>query len=492
LTIAGYNEEENVMNAGNKAVFQSPQFAVLSETQLQDVHLAALEVLRRTGIRFLHQEALDLLEEAGAFISDQNLVKFPPHLVEEAIASAPGRVVMCDRDGEPAMYLEGTKVYFGTGSDCLNLLDPESGEHRKFTQADLIHGYHLCDALPNVHFVMSIGIPSDVDADLLYDAQMALMLEHTLKPIVFVTNDRASCQRAIDMAAAVAGGYEALAEQQHILLYSEPSSPLQQSETAVDKLLLMAEHRLPVVHSPGPLMGGTAPITLASGLAMSLAEILSSLVVHQLKRRGAPFVFGAGLHHMDMSAAQICYASPEFQLTKAAIAQLGRRYGMPTWGYAGCSDAKVMDEQAALEAMLSVLMAKLSGANLIHDVGYMESGLTTSLEMIVLTDELVAMTDHLMKGIEVSDDTLMLDEVDRVGPGGHFLSTEQTLKRFREFWFPGLLDRKRRPEWLEAGGTTLGQRLNARVKEIIQEHQPEPLEPEKRRQVQEILARAAG
>jgi trimethylamine--corrinoid protein Co-methyltransferase len=480
------------MNAGNKVVFQSPQFAVLSETQLQDLHLAALEVLRRTGIRFLHQEALDLLEEAGAFISDQNLVKFPPHLVEEAIASAPGRVVMCDRDGEPAMYLEGTKVYFGTGSDCLNLLDPESGEHRKFTQADLIHGYHLCDALPNIHFVMSIGIPSDVDADLLYDAQMALMLEHTLKPIVFVTNDRASCQRAIDMAAAVAGGYEALAEQQHILLYSEPSSPLQQSETAVDKLLLMAEYKLPVVHSPGPLMGGTAPITLASGLAMSLAEILSSLVVHQLKRRGAPFVFGAGLHHMDMSAAQICYASPEFQLTKAAIAQLGRWYGMPTWGYAGCSDAKVMDEQAALEAMLSVLMAKLTGANLIHDVGYMESGLTTSLEMIVLTDELVAMTDHIMKGIEVSDDTLMLDEVDRVGPGGHFLSTEQTLKRFREFWFPGLLDRKRRPEWLEAGGTTLGQRLNARVKEIIQEHQPELLEPEKRRQVQEILARAAG
>jgi trimethylamine--corrinoid protein Co-methyltransferase len=247
-----------------------------------------------------------------------------------------------------------------------------------------------------------------------------------------------------------------------------------------------------VVHSPGPLMGGTAPITLASGLAMSLAEILSSLVVHQLKRRGAPFVFGAGLHHMDMSAAQICYASPEFQLTKAAIAQLGRWYGMPTWGYAGCSDAKVMDEQAALEAMLSVLMAKLSGANLVHDVGYMESGLTTSFEMIVLTDELVAMTDHVMKGIEVSDDTLMLDEVDRVGPGGHFLSTEQTLKRFREFWFPGLLDRKRRPEWLEAGGTTLGQRLNARVKEIIQEHQPKPLEPEKKRQVQEILAKAAG
>jgi trimethylamine--corrinoid protein Co-methyltransferase len=479
------------MKTANSIAFQSPQFSLLSESQLKDIHLAALEVVRRTGIRFHHKEAVDVLKKAGAFVSDGNLVKFPARMVEDAIASAPGRIVMCDRDGEPAMFLEGTKVYFGTGSDCLNLLDPETGEHRKFTQADIANGYRLCDALPNIHFNMSIGIPSDVDPEVAYDVQMALMLEHSTKPIVFVTNDRASCQRAIDMAAAVAGGYEALREQQHILLYSEPSSPFQQSETAVDKLLLMAEYELPVVHSPGPQMGATAPITMAGGLVMSLAEIFSSLVVHQLKRRGAPFVFGAGLHHMDMGSAQICYASPEFQLTKAAVAELGRWYGMPTWGYASCSDAKVMDEQAAVEATLAVLMAKLSGGNLIHDVGYMESGLTTSFEMIVLNDELVAMTDHLMKGIEVSDDTLMVEELDRVGPGGHFMDTKETLKRFRDFWFPGLLDRRTRLPWLEAGGTTLGQRLTARVLEIIKEHQPRPLDPDKKQKVQEILAQAA-
>ncbi len=193
---------------------------------------------------------------------------------------------------------------------------------------------------------------------------------------------------------------------------------------------------------------------------------------------------------MDMSSTQICYASPEFQLTKAAIAQLGQWYGIPTWGYAGCSDAKVVDEQAALEAMLSVLMAKLSGANLVHDVGYIESGLTTSFEMIVLTDELVAMTDHLMQGIAVTDETLMLDEVHQVGPGGHFLDTDQTLARFRDFWYPGLLDRSRRPEWLASGGLTLGQRLSAKAKEIIQEHRPKPLEPEKKKKVHEILAKA--
>jgi trimethylamine---corrinoid protein Co-methyltransferase len=471
--------------------YRSPQFSILSDSQLEDIHLAALEVLRRTGIRFHHPGAVDMLKHAGAFVSDGNLVKFPARMVENALSSTPGRVIMCDRNGKQAVFLEGRKVNFGTGSDCLNLLDPETGEHRRFTQNDIINGYHLCDALPNIHFVMSIGLPSDVDPKCTYDVQMAMMLEHTTKPIVFVTNDQASCQRAIDMAAVVAGGYEALREQQHILLYSEPSSPLQQSKTAVDKLLMMAEYELPVVHSPGPQMGGTAPITMASGLSMSLAEIFSSLVLHQLKKPGAPFIFGAGLHHMDMKATQICYASPEFQLTKAAIAELGRWYGIPTWGYAGCSDAKVMDEQAALEAMLSVLMAQLSAGNLIHDVGYMESGLTCSYEMIVLTDELVSMTNNLMKAIDTSTDSLMLDEIDRVGPGGHFLNSDQTLNRFRDFWYPTLLDRSIRSTWLRKGATTLGNRLNAKVKEIIKDHKPEPMNKSIVKQVNEILSRAS-
>lgn len=485
-----FERKKIIMKTANSFAYQSPQFAVLSATQLQDIHRAALEVLRRTGLRFHHAGVLDMLKKAGAFISDGDLVKFPSRLVEEALSTAPGRVVMCDRNGNPAMDLEGNRVYFGTGSDCIYLLDPATGEHRPFVEADLPDAYHLCDALPNIAFVMSIGIPSDVAGALTYDVQMAHMLEDTVKPIVFVTNDGSSCQRAIDMAAAVAGGHDALREQQHILLYSEPSSPLQQSETALDKLLMMAENELPVVHSPGPQMGAVVPITLAGGLVLSLAEILSSLVVHQLKRPGAPFVFGAGIHHMDMSSMQICYASPEFQLTKAAIAELGRWYGLPTWGYAGCSDAKVLDEQAAVEATLSVIMAKLSGGNLIHDVGYMESGLTTSYEMIVLTDELVGMAENLLKGIEVNESTLMLDEIHKVGPGGSYLKSKTTRDHYREFWFPGLLDRARRQKWLDEGGTTLGQRLNARVKKILADHQPEPLAAEKKKKIQAILSKA--
>lgn len=480
------------MNGRHASTDRIAGFAVLSQRQLEDLHLAALEVLRRTGVRFNHAEALEMLRRAGAFVSDGNLVRFPARLVEAALASAPSRIVMCDCQGEPAIYLEGSRVYFGPGSDCVYFSDYATGERRRFTQADLIDGYRLCDALPNIDFVMSIGIPADVDPGLAYDTQMALMLEHSSKPIVFVTEDGITCRRAIEMAAVVAGGHEALREQQHVLLYTEPSSPLQQSETAIDKLLLIAQHGLPVVHSPAAMMGGTAPITLAGGLAVMLAEILSGLVVHQLVRPGAPFVFGAGLHNLDMRTMQMAHPSPEFELTKSAIAQLGRWYGLPTWGYAGNSDAKVMDEQAALEAMFSVMMAQLSGANLVHDVGYMESGLATCFELIVLTDELIAMTDRFMAGFEVSDGSLILDEIDEVGPGGNYLATGQTLARFREFWYPMLLDRRNYERWLDDGATTLGQRLKARVKEIVGGHQSRPLGPGQQEALHAILREAGG
>jgi trimethylamine--corrinoid protein Co-methyltransferase len=480
------------MKSGDSVAPPLLQLDVLTGSEIQELHLAALEVLRRTGVEFQHKGAVDLLKEAGAFVSDGNLVKFPAAMVEDAIASAPSRIVMCDRDGEAAMYLEGTRVYFGTGSDCLNVIDPETGEHRRFTRADLIEGYRLVDALPNIDFVMSMGIPSDVEVGLQYDTQMALMLEYTTKPKVFVTNDGASCQRAIDMAAALAGGYEALAERPHILLYSEPSSPLQQSETAVEKVLLMANYRLPILHAPGVLMGGTGPITMAGGLVQGVAEALSGLVLHQLKRRGAPFAFGAAVPHLDMRSMQVSYCSPELQLTNIAMAQLAQWYGMPTWGFGGGSDSKVLDEQAALEALFAVLVAQLSGANLAHDVGYLESGVTTSFEMVVLADELIAMTDQLMRGIEVTEETLLVEEIDRVGPGGHYMKTPQTVKRFRDYWFPSLLSRKTRERWLEAGGLTLGQRLNERVKEILAGHSTEPLDPQQKKKIEETLASVAG
>ncbi len=461
---------------------------MLSREQCEAIHLASLEILRRTGVRIYHEEALELLRQTDAVITDENLVRFPPGLVEWALKQAPSRIALCRRgSNQVAAPLEGREVNFGPGSDCPNYLDPRAGERRPFTAADVMDCIHVVDALPELDFCMSMGIPSDLETANPYRQQFALMLEHTTKPIVFVCDDRADCEAIVAMAAAAAGGMEQLRLNPTLLLYSEPSTPLKHSETATGKLLYMAEQALPIVHSPAPMMGGTAPVTLAGGLALGNAEVLSSLVMHQLKRPGAPFVYGSGLHHMDMKTTISVYGAPEFQLARVAVAEMGRFYGLPTWGYAGHSDSCVMDEQAAADAAFSVLVALLAGHNLVHDVGYLEAGLTTSPEMIVFTAEMISMMRRFMDGMSLDAESLALDVIDQVGPGGDFLTAKHTLKHFRELWQPTLFSRQRAEYWIEKGSQRLGDRLREKTLSILEEHQPEPLPDSVREEIDYIL-----
>jgi trimethylamine--corrinoid protein Co-methyltransferase len=465
-----------------------PRLSMFSQEQCEAVHRASLEILRRTGVRVFHDEALTLLRDTDAIITDGNLVKFPPGLVEWALAQTPSRIALCRRGSdEVAAPLEGRQVSFGTGSDCPNYLDPHNGERRPFTVADEVDCIHVVDALPELSFCMSMGIPGDLQTANAYRRQFALMLEHTVKPIVFVCDDRADCEAIAAMASAAAGGMDALRLNPTLLLYSEPSTPLKHSETATGKLLYMAEQSLPIVHSPAPMMGGTAPVTLAGGLALGNAETLSSLVMHQLKHPGAPFVYGSGLHHMDMKTTISVYGAPEFQLARVAVAEMGRYYGLPTWGYAGHSDSCVMDEQAAADAAFSVLVALLAGSNLVHDVGYLEAGLTTSPEMIVFTAEMISMMRCFVGGVSLAAEALALEVIQQVGPGGDFLMQKHTLRHFRELWQPVLFDRRRVEDWAATGGKRLGDRLREKTVSIIEEHKPEPLPDSVRAEIDYIL-----
>ncbi len=465
-----------------------PRMTMLSDEQCRTIHTASLEILRRTGVRVYHDEALKLLRDADALVSDENLVRFPAGLVEWAVEQAPSRIGLCRRGSdEVAAPLEGRQVAFGPGSDCLNYLDPRTGERRKFTAQDVIDCIHLVDALPEMDFCMSMGIPADLETDNAYRWQFAKMVEHTTKPIVFVCDDRADCEAIAAMAAAPAGGMDALRLSPTLLLYSEPSTPLKHSETATGKLLTMAEQALPIVHSPAPMMGGTAPVTMAGGLALGNAEVLSSLVMHQLKRPGAPFVYGSGLHHLDMRSTISVYSAPEFELARVAVAEMGRFYGMPTWGYAGHSDSCTMDEQAAADAAFSVLASLLAGSNLVHDVGYLEAGLTTSPEMIVFTAEMIEMLHAFMDGVVLDAESMALDVIHSVGPGGEFISTDHTMEHFRDFWEPTLFNRQRVSDWVEAGSRRLGERLRERTVALLDEHEPEPLPDQARQAIQDIL-----
>lgn len=450
-----------------------PRFRLFSREQCEAVHHATLDILRRTGTRVYHREARDLLKEAGCLISDETLVRYPPSLVEWAIKQAPSTIALCERGSRRAAFkLEAMNVAFGTGSDCRNYIDPRSGEYRLFKAADVVDCIRLVDACEELDFCMSMGIPADVDAIKPYTYQFSLMLLNTAKPIVFIADDLADCQAIVAMAEAAAGGSKELELSPNLLCYSQVTTPLVHNAESTDKLLYMAEKAVPVVHQPSPMMGGTAPMSMAGGLVLGNAEVLSSLVIHQLKREKAPFLYGGGQHHIDMQTTISVYSAPEFDLERVAVAEMARFYNLPSWGYAGCTDSCVFDEHAAADASLSIMTALLSGQNLVHDIGYMEAGLTFGVEMVLFSNEIISRMKAFCRGIALDHESLALDLIDQVGPGGAFLDTDHTFKHFRDFWQPQYANRRRRDDWVSAGSKKMGDKLREKVIDILENHQP--------------------
>jgi len=449
---------------------------LFDDAQLIEIHHASLEILRRTGVRVKLDEALELLRAAGCAISDGDLVKFPAAVVEEALGYAPSRIVLCGRDGGPRAALEGRRTYFGTGSDLPNTLDLETGERRLSRLSDVADTARLADSLANIDFVMSMALPSDVAAATSDRRSFLTMIENTSKPVVFTAWDEAGLADIIAMAEAVAGGPERLSLEPFLLAYLEPSSPLQHSRTVLAKMMMMADKRLPFVYAPGPVEGASAPVTSAGSLVMANAEILSGITIAQLRQRGTPVVYGSGSGPLDMRTTVATYSSPEFMLHCRAFSELGQRfYHLPTWGFSGCTDSKVPDVQAGADSALWILWTALSGANLVHDVGYVESGMTCSYEMIVLCDEIIGFVRRLTGGIELSAETLALETIDEVGPGGDYITCDHTLRHYRECWYPRIFDRFSHRSWAEAGSPSIVDTARAAARDAIATHAPDPL-----------------
>lgn len=471
--------------------FSAKPLAYLSENQMHDIHSAALQILEEIGTIVHHEAAVVLLKKAGADTREGNRVFIPNALVKWAIGQTPSRIIIYDRNGHTAMNLEGCNVYFGTGSDCPGLLEGGSGQKRAFLSTDIQAAVKLVDALPHIDFCMSMGLGADLDKSVQYQYQYAAMLRFTTKPQVIIAADQATLIDITDMAAAAVGGWQQLIEKPIFVLYAEPTSPLVHTGEAVEKLLFMAQHSLPTNYSPGIMAGATSPVTIAGAIAQATAEILAGLVMHQLKNPGAPFVFGGGMSPMDMRSMQPTYSAPEAMVAQAGLCQMGRcLYGLPTWGFGGCSAAKLPDEQAVNEAATYLMMAAWTGTNLVHDIGYLEFGLTYSYDLLVMCDEIIGQIKRMMEGIRVDTEHLALDAIKRVGAGGHFLEDDHTFDHFRENWQPGITDRQTHQQWMEQGGTTMGQRAQAKVQGILETHVPEPLPDETNVRIDDILHRA--
>jgi trimethylamine--corrinoid protein Co-methyltransferase len=469
----------------NYTSYDTPRFRKLSDDQIERLHHASLEILDRTGVCLYQPEAVALLQKKGLKVEDGNRVRIPAGLVEWALSIAPKRAVICDRNGRRAMPLERNNVFFGPGSDCPNVIDVRTGERRRGTLQDIVDATRVCDALPNIDFLMSFCIASDVEQEVADRYQMRAMLMNSAKPILFVTTEFPGCAAIVKMAEAVAGGEEALRRNPICALYINVTSPLRHNQEALQKLLFMAGKGLPTTYTPVVLRGVSGPVTAAGAIALANAGELAGLVIAQLKREGAPVILTGGVNDMlDMRTTVDVYSDPN---NRVMLVELAHRYGLPIFGLAGCSDSKVPDEQAAAEAAFSIILETLAGAQMVHDIGYLEGGMCNAIEQIVICDELIAYTKQFMKGLEISEETLALDLIDEIGPHGDFMGSDHTRKHYREDWYPKLFDRRPYEDWNASGAKTLRARARERALRILETHKPEPLPADVQRKVDEIV-----
>ena len=456
----------------NYVNYGSPQFHILSDKQIEELHFASLQILEKAGVAYECQEALEILGNAGVDISNPNSVKIPSYMVEQALRTAPKMVTLYSREGEPAIVLNGkTGSHFGSMPDCPDFLDPYTRQVRRCYIADIADTARVIDAMPNVEWSYLATGHTGVPAPIADKISLLQFILNSSKPVIAEINDVSSLKEMIDLCSIVAGGEEQLRKKPFFGGSSEPVSPLTQGKDAMEKSLLCAEKGLPNVIYSMPMAGAATPATFASCLAITNAEVLSQLVVVQLKNPGAPVIFGSIPSVMDMKTTIFSYGAPEMSLMVGALTELCHYYKLPMFGTAGCTDALGMGAQAAAEVTYQILTTMLTGADLVHDVGLSYAGRVIIPELIVFVDEIIDMAKVLMGGIEINEETLPLDFIERKGPKSNYLTEAHTLKHFRKFWVPKVFDRSFKKEDVKS----CEERLNERTKKIIETHQPKPM-----------------
>ena len=466
------------------------QYKPLTDGQVRRIHEAALSILARTGVHIEEPEALRLFQEAGAIVEpDGPRVRLPRSLVEDAVSWAPSHVLLAGRDPRWDLSLRDARVYIGTGGAALSVLDLESSQKRPATLRDVAELARLVDALDNVHFYLVPVYPTDLGKDVIdvntYFAGLANTTKHVQAGVYTVQGIRDT----VEMCEHIAGGAEALRERPIVsFITCWLVSPLKLATDVTTLLIETCRQRIPVVLSAAPMAGSTAPVTLAGMLAQLTAEQLSGVVLAQLAQQGAPLLIGPIPATADMQTGRYLAGAAEFGLTNAAMAQMAQFYDLPLYNSAGMTDAKTADVQAGFEKATSVMLTALAGSNFIHHAaGMIENMNMVAAEQFVIDNEILGMAMRVLQGIEVNDETLALDVIDQVGPGGHFLMADHTIRHMRsEFYYPSsVVDRQGWDMWQQDGGRDAVERARQIAQDILANHQPDPIEPAVERWIRE-------
>jgi len=465
---------------------------VLNEKQIGRIHDATISILERVGVVVPHEDMLNRLEEAGAKVErNEGRVRIPEKLVMNSIESAGKQFAIYGRD----MSL---KASFGTGERNYNTIAGEAswvdeigGPRRFATMADVVSASRLTDALEHINIVGSMSDPHEIPAASRCVHVVAEQIRNTTKPITFWYHDRASAKYINEILIALRGD-EKRAEQFPLCYpFLEPISPLRFPRDGIDLLYETARLNLPVPIGPMAQMGISAPSTVAGTMAQENAEILAGVVITQLVRPGMGVCFGGICHAFDMATTQMIFCGPEQVLFGVGMTQMGKHYGLPVYINVGLTDSKRPDAQAGLEAGVTLAFGAAAGADIFGHMGICGVDQASSLDMLILQNEIIGYVESMMRSIDFSDDAFGVDVIEEVGPGGTFINHMHTAEHFRkELWFPKLLDRDYYQAWLDDGAKSMEERCRQRKEEILKTHEVEPVSPELNKALKEICKAA--
>ena len=464
----------------------SAHYARMGQQECEKIHAASLEILRRTGIDVHDEKARQVLQHGGAWV-DGERVRLPEFMVSRALNTVPHQFNLYTRGGKVAMRAGGYKTYYGGGSDCLNILDHRSGQRRRPTLKDVKEASTLMDALPEIDFVMSAFLPEDVDQQIYDRYQMEVMLNNTTKPIVFVTPDFEGCVAAVEMCEIVAGGAEAFQRQPFATCYINVTTGMIANAEALQKCMYLAEKGLPQLYIPLNAGGVNSPVTTAGCIATMNAGTLLGIVLSQLVREGAAVAmpgWNGGPYNLQTMVGNYVLADEQGVPTS-----MGKYYNLPVFGLGGSTDSKVLDQQCGAEVTISLMTSLLHGANIVHDVGFMDAGMQGSLQMIAIANDLLGFIRAMTAGVLVNDETLALEVVNDLGPTGTYISHPHTLRHYKEPYYSKLADKNNYAVWQKRGGLTMEARAAKQVDDLLAKHQPEPLPADVQARIRQVVER---
>ncbi len=475
-----------------------PTIQLLDETLVERIIGEGFELLQDPGVKIHNDEALALLGDAGATVDlESKVARIPQPLVEQALASAPAAFALYDGDGSVAVRYEGDHVQFDPGSAAVNVLDWETGQHRKAVTNDYVRYAQLTEMLPAYDAISTAFVCSDVDGQIGDLYRLYLSLLYSKKPVVTGAFGIDTWHVMKELLVVDAGSPAALAAKPRAVFDVCPSPPLLWSNLTCQNMIDCARHGIPAELVSMPLAGSTGPVTLVGSVVQHTAECMSGVTIHQLAQAGSPIVWGGAPAITDMRFGSTPFGAMETAMIDAAYAQVGKRLAMPTHAYLGASESKVIDTQAGFESGMTALVGALAGINMISGAGMLDFLRAQSLEKLVVDAEMIMMVKRLMAGIEARDESLGAAMIRLVGHHGEFLSKKHTRTWFtREQYLPSeVIDRASLTSWQNSGSKTSAERAHERVGSLLAAYSPRTLSAEARqamRDIAETAARQAG